>query len=266
MRRTKKRKSWHEQDGFWDTFAPTIFDAQRRSLASEEVEEVVRLTGLWPTQAVCDLCCGIGRHSLELARRGYAVVAVDRTERYLQEAREAADAEGLAIEFVQEDMRRFGRPESFDLVVNLFTSFGYFEEAQDDRLVLENVYRSLKPGGQLVLEMIGKEILARIFAARDWQEIDGTILLSERKVVDAWRRIENRWILIRDGRQREWTFSHRLYSAVELSALLEGCGFGEVQVYGGLAGSAYDEKAERMVLVGRKSISGGLDGTGVGGV
>lgn len=259
-------RSWHEQNEFWDAFAATIFDAQRRSVASEEVEDIVRLTGLQPTQAVCDLCCGIGRHSLELARRGYAVTAVDRTERYLEEARNRATDEGLSVEFVQADMRRFRRPESFDLVVNLFTSFGYFEEAQDDRLVLENVYRSLRPGGRLVLEMIGKEILARIFAARDWQQVDGTILLSERKVVDAWKRIENRWILIRDGRQQEWTFSHRLYSAAELSALLAGCGFREVQVYGGLTGSAYDEKAERMVLVGRKTVSGGLDAMGAGGV
>ena len=118
-------RSWHEQDEFWDAFVATIFDSQRRSVTSEEVEDIVRLVGLRPTQTVCDLCCGIGL-------------------------------------------------------------------------------------------------------------------------------------------QREWTFSHRLYSAAELSALLEGCEFGEVQVYGGLAGSAYVEKAERMVLAGRKSISGGLDRMGTG--
>ncbi len=58
-------RSWHEQDEFWDAFAATIFDAQRRSVAGKEVDDIVRLTGLQPTQTVCDLCCGIGRHSLE---------------------------------------------------------------------------------------------------------------------------------------------------------------------------------------------------------
>lgn len=238
------------------------FDAQRRALAIEEIEQISNLMGLQPGQRICDLCCGVGRYSLELARRGHAVTAVDRTQRYLDEARNMVRAEGLQIEFVQADTRQFRRPESFDLVLNLFTSFGYFDASKDDRQVLENIHRSLRPGGRLVLDLIGKEILARIFTPRDWQEVDGTLLLSERKVLDAWTRIECRWILFRDGARREWTFSHRVYSAGELRQLLEDVGFVDTEVSGNLDGAPYDEKAERLVIVARKSAPGSLDEPG----
>ncbi len=255
-------KPWHEQDEFWETFAPTLFDAQRRSVAGEEIEKIAELIDLQPAQRICDLCCGVGRHSLELARRGHAVTSVDRTQRYLDEAKNAARAEDLQVEFVQADMRKFCRSESFHVVLNLFTSFGYFDAPQDDHRVLENVHRSLKPGGRLVLDLIGKEILARIFIPRDWQEIDGTLLLAERKILDAWTRIECRWILFRDGARREWTFSHGVYSAGELRRLLADVGFADIRVYGNLDGAPYAEKAERLVIVARKSAPGSLDEPG----
>lgn len=250
---TKQTKGpWHEQDSFWDTFAPVIFDRQRRDLAAQETEQVIARLDLRPDQRICDLCCGVGRHSLELARRGFAVTAVDRTERYLREAENAATKEGLAVEFVHTDMRDFCRAETFDVVLNLFTSFGYFATQRDDRQVLDNVLRSLQPGGRLLLDLIGKEIIARVFRSRDWHPVDGGMMLEERRIIDSWTRIDNRWIFVRNGKSHEWHFSHRLYSAAELTALLEDCRFGNVQVYGSLDGSPYDEKAERMVLVACK--------------
>jgi len=246
------RRPWHEQDAFWDAFGPAIFDRQRRALAPEETEHLIQLLELQPGQAICDLCCGVGRHSLELAGRGFAVTAVDRTEWYLEQARSVAKTEGLEIEFVHEDMRDFCRPEAFDVVLNLFTSFGYFDVQRDDRHVIENAHHSLKGSGRFVLDLMGKELIGRIFVPREWHPVDGGMMLEERKIVDDWTRIENRWILVKDGQSREWTFSHRLYSAAELRGLLEDCRFSETHVYGGLDGSPYDEKAERLVIVARK--------------
>jgi SAM-dependent methyltransferase len=216
------------------------------------MDRLVKLLDLEPGCTVCDLCCGVGRHSLELARRGFGVTAVDRTQRYLDEAAATARTENLAVEFVHEDMRHFCRPDSFDVMLNLFTSFGYFEAQRDDRQVIENAHRSLTNGGRFVLDLMSKEIIARIFRPRDWHPVDDGILLEDRKIVDGWTRIENRWTLIRDGQQHEWTFSHRLYSAAELCALLEDCRFGEIRVCGGLDGSPYDDTAERLVIVARK--------------
>jgi SAM-dependent methyltransferase len=252
MRNTKE-KSWYEQDDFWANFEPALFTQKRINDAGEEVEQVLALLDLQAGAKICDLCCGIGRHSLELARRRFDVTAVDRTPTYLAKARAGAKDEGLDVEFVAEDARSFKRPEAFDVVLNLFTSFGFFEDARDNKKVLENIYSSLKSGGKLVMELAGKEVLARISRERYWVQLDDTIILCEEKFSDDWSRGDNRWILIKDGRQQaEYRFSLRLYSAAELKELLKGCGFQQVDIYGSIAGEPYDQNAKRLVVVARK--------------
>ena len=116
----------------------------------------------------------------------------------------------------------------------------------------ENAHRSLKTGGRFVLDLMSKEIIARRFTPRDWHPVEGGMLLEDRTIVDGWTRIENRWILVKNGQEHEGTFSHRLYSAAELRGLLEDCRFRETRAYGGLDGSPYDEKAEHLVIIARK--------------
>jgi SAM-dependent methyltransferase len=245
-------KTWHEDDRFWRETLPILFPESRIDEAEKEIEQLLCLAGIPSGAAVLDLCCGIGRHSLELARRGFRVTGVDRTRMYLDLAAAGAKRNGLSVELVQEDMRRYRRTESFDAVINLFTSFGYFEDPRDDEKVLDNVYTSLRPGGVLVMQLMSKEVLARIFRPRDWHEQDGVLVLEERKVRNGWSWIETRWTLI-SGRQRvDLDLSHRLYAASELDALLRERGFREAVSYGDFGGSAYDEKADRLVIVASK--------------
>ena len=248
----EKARPWHEDDTFWETWGSVMFSQQRLADSPAEVEKIVSLLGLRPGARVLDLCCGVGRHSLELARRGFRVTGVDRTQRYLEQASGQADKEGLMVEFVRDDMRTFCRPDAFDAVINMFTSFSYFEDPEEDRQVVVNVYRSLKSGGAFILETIGKEVLARIFLESDWHEENGILVLQERKVSKNWGWMENRWIMLKDNKRTEFKVTHRLYSATELAAVLAGCGFAQVDVYGDLSGSAYDHTARRMILVGRR--------------
>jgi SAM-dependent methyltransferase len=243
------RPTWHDDDEFWAALAPWLFDAERIEKAPEEVERLLELLGIEPPAAVLDLCCGPGRHSIELARRGFAVTAVDRTEAYLHQARRRAEEQDVTIELVREDMRKFLRPGAFDAAISLFTSFGYFRDIEDDRTVLRNLREGLKDGGRLVMEMMGKEVLAKRFRERDWQERDGVILLEERKLADGWSWIDNRWILIDRTDRREFTVSHRLYSGAELRRELLDAGFAGVELFGDLDGAAYDHKANRLVAV-----------------
>lgn len=245
-------KAWYENDSWWEALAPVLFPTARWQNTGLEVDRIVGLTGLQPGATVLDLCCGEGRHSLELARRGFHVTGVDRTNFYLAKGTELAKAEGLNIEFVQEDMRRFCRENSFDAVINMFTSFGYFEDQEDDYSVAANVYRSLKPGGVFLLDLMSKEILARIFRERDWHRIDDTIILEERRVSRNWGWIDSRWTLLRKNDRHELTVSHRLYSAAELVTLLESSGFKTIDIYGGLDGGPYDHTANRLVALAGK--------------
>ncbi len=245
-------KPWHDQDSFWETFGPLIFTHKMMAAAPQDVERVIAMLKLEPGSHICDLCCGVGRHSLELARRGFQVTSVDRTARYLKEATAKAEAEGLSIEFVHADAREFSRPGSFDAVINLYTSFGYFEAPSENIAVLDNIYESLKDGGRLLIELMSKEVLARIFRERDWRQEDDAILLEERKVGKNWEFIESRWILFKNGKKHEHTFYPRLYSAVELCEMLAHCGFKALETYGGLDGSPYDQHANRLAILGYK--------------
>lgn len=244
---------WYDDDAFWDTWGPIMFSKERWEGAPEEVDNLINLLDIEPNAKVLDLCCGPGRHLLEFARRGFSVTGVDRTKRYLEDARNSAKKEGLKVEFVQKDMREFRRPQTFDLAVNLLTSFGFFEDQRDDEKVAKNVFASLKEGGAFVIEMMGKEILARIFRERDWQEVNGAIWMEERKVSKDWSWMENRWILLKGGKTQEFRFSLRPYSAAELIRLLGECGFARIEVYGNLAGAPYDHKAQRLVVAAHKA-------------
>ena len=244
--------SWHSQDAFWELFEPLLFNQQRQSLAKEQVNKIEKLLQIDESAQILDLCCGNGRHSIELSERGFDVTGVDRTERYIEAARLEAKKRNLNAMFVVGDMRDYRSPNRYDVILNLFGSFGYFEDPSDDHKVIENMYDSLRPGGQLLIETMGKEILARDFRAREWVEEGDLLILSEKKVTQNWGRIETRWIAIRGTERIEHRVSIRSYSAIELSSLFDTCDFSEVQVYGSLDGTKYDQEAQRLVVVGCK--------------
>ena len=244
--------AWHERDDRWETVP--LFGPERMEMAPQEVDQIVAMVDLEAGAAVLDLCCGVGRHSLEFARRGFTVTGVDRTAAYLQTARDAASAESLAVEWIEADARAFQRPAAFDLAINMYTSFGYFEDPAEDRRVAENLCASLKPGGALVMDLMGKERLARIFSPRSWNELpDGSLFLQEREIRDDWTWIENRWILVKDGQRRDFALGHRLYDGAGLRTLLMASGFESVALHGDLDGAPYDNEARRLVAVAQKA-------------
>ena len=189
---------------------------------------------------------------MELARRAFSVTGVDRMASFLDQARQRAQDEGLVMKLVQLDIREFRQPNSFDLAVNLNTSFGYFEDPDDDLKVLRNIHASLRQGGTLVLETIGKEVLARIFQERDWSEGEDYLFLQERRPTEDWGRMNVRWIKIIAGRKEEWAFTHRLFAATELVTLMRESGFQSVRVFGDLQGIPYDNNAAKLVVVAEK--------------
>jgi SAM-dependent methyltransferase len=243
---------WHSQDEFWELLEPVLFNRQRLASTQEEVDKIEKLLQIKRPARILDLCCGIGRHSLELSRRAYDVTGVDRTVAYIQKAKLKAERLNLNAKFVLGDMREYYAPNSFDVIINLFGSFGYFEDPGDDQKVVKNMFKSLRAGGQFLIETAGKEIVARNFLKKDWSEEGDLLILSERKVGQNWERIENRWIVLQGDKRVEYEFSVHSYSAVELSSLLLDCGFPKVQVYGSLEGIEYDQMAQRLVVVGQK--------------
>ena len=121
-----------------------------------------------PHARILDLCCGPGRHAVELALQGFVVVGLDLNERYIALARRLAARERVAAQFVVGDMRRLPFTSCFDAVINVGTSFGFFDAAADDRAVIAEVARVLRPGGIFLLEMGNRDYYLKYFSARDW--------------------------------------------------------------------------------------------------
>ncbi len=243
---------WFENECFWVDLYPFLFPEKRFQTAGEEIEKIVALTG-FQGNTVLDLCCGPARHTVALAKKGYAVTAVDRTPFLLKKAQELALAEGVSVEWVLEDMRNFVRPNTYDLVINLFTSFGYFDEKQDDIKVLQNVYASLKPGGICVFEVMGKEILARIFGPTESEQLpDGSLIVQCHEIFDEWTRIRNEWIHIKDGKATSFKFHHTIYSGQELKDRLLRAGFSKVKLFGNLDGEEYGLPAQSLIATAVK--------------
>ena len=250
--RTVRQKEWFDDDAFWRELYPFMFPAQRFADAFRQVGRVLKLAK--PRgKSVLDLCCGPGRYSIALARRGFAVTGVDRTRFLLAKARRGARQTRAKIEWVRADMRDFVRPDSFDLALSMFTSFGYFDDKREDVLVLGNIFASLRPAGVCLIEVLGKECLARIFQPTKSEALpDGSRLVQRHEVFDDWTRIRNEWILLRRGRARSFTFHHTVYSGQELRDRMALAGFVDVRLYGDLSGGAYGTNAERLIAVGRK--------------
>jgi SAM-dependent methyltransferase len=250
--KTTRKKEWFDDNSFWRELYPFMFPEKRFVEADEQVAKALALTKPAGTSAL-DLCCGPGRCSVALAQRGFSVIGVDSTKYLLDKARARAKAAWVKIKWVQQDMRDFVCPDAFDLALSMFTSFGYFDHKPDDITVLENILASLRPGGICLIDVIGKERLARILHRTTFESLsDGTTLVQRHEIFDDWTRIRNEWLLIRQGRAKRFMFHHTIYSGQELRDRMEQVGFVGVTLYGNLDGDEYGPNAQRLIAVGRK--------------
>jgi SAM-dependent methyltransferase len=229
-----------------------MFPEKRIADADEQIAKALALTKP-PGKSALDLCCGPGRCSIALAKKGFSVTGVDKTKYLLDKARAKARAARVEIEWVEKDMRDFVRADSFALALSMFTSFGYFDDRREDVLVLENMFTSLRPGGACLIEVLGKERLARIFQPTSSTVLpDGTLLVERREIFDNWSRVRNEWLVIRKGRVKSFKFHHSVYSGQELADRMESAGFIKVTLHGNLDGEAFGPDAERLIAIGRK--------------
>jgi len=242
--------NWYLDEDFWATFGSLMFNEETFAQGNDQALALLELLDREPDH-ILDLGSGPGRHALSLAAQGYPVTAVDTSAELLRELRQRRGQ--LPIEIVQADMREFVREQAFDLIMVMWTSFGYFSEEADHARVLDNICASLKPGGRLVLDLVGLEYLCRNLQPVHLTEYDdGRILVERPDLTDDLTRLENDWYLIEGDRVHRAHFSHRVWSAGEIRALLGRCGFAPITLYGSYAGDEYDLDSERLIVVAGK--------------
>jgi SAM-dependent methyltransferase len=245
-----------EEAGF---FGPNYLVEYEETLPVErtlqEVEFLEKVLDLKPDMRILDMPCGHGRHSVELAKRGYHVTGVDLNTFFLEKAREAAKKEGVTLKLQQGDMRTTSFDGEFDVVLNLFTALGYFDDDADDQIVFNNLAHSCKSGGLFFLDFINRDRTMRNFRRQEWRELsDGSLLLIERQHDMILGKNSDRRLLIpKGGEPKDMTgITCRMYSTVELIKMGTAAGFRFRQAWGDFDGSELSMDSKRVLLAFEK--------------
>lgn len=202
-----------------------------------EVDFIIAAAAIQPHSAILDLCCGQGRHCLELARRGFKNVSgVDRSRYLIRLAKKRAQTEGLSIVFKEGDARNPRLTEtSFDCVAIMGNSFGYFSNKTDDEKVLSTVGKLLRPSGQLVLDITDGAYMADHFERRSWEWIDEHHFVCRERSLSADReRLISREVIVHDetGVIADQFYAERLYTRDSIAKLLDRCGYRNIRHHG----------------------------------
>lgn len=234
-----------------------FFDLYRKAdldRASTQVDQALSLLDLRPPARVLDVCSGYGRHSVEMARRGFAVAGVDISEAQVAQAHGHAASAGVSAAFVVGDARALPLAGGFDAAINMFLSFGYFTTDAESQAMLDGVARVLRRGGRLLIDFWNREYEIRNFQPVVLDRRDDEILEIEDWTFDplAGRLSWVNTAIYPDGRREAWTQSIRAFTAAEVRAMLGAAGFTMVALYGSLAGEPYTMDSEAAIFVAER--------------
>lgn len=223
--------------------------------ALSECDFVASALELHPSARVLDLCCGQGRHAVELARRGFNVTGFDLSDFLLGLARDRAEKADVTVNFVRGDMRELPWENAFDAVVLLFTAFGYLETDEEDERSLQAIQVALRPGGLLLIDHHNRERTSSWLGdgRKDWWEGNGhTVLDQEEWDVLRSRITMTRTIIAPHAARRQTGFVLRVYSHSEWLGMFRRVGLEWVRSYGGYDGSDYGHDSRGLIIVARK--------------
>jgi D-alanine-D-alanine ligase len=220
-----------------------------------EVDFILSAAAVTQHSAILDLCCGQGRHCIELARRGFKnVTGVDRSRYLIRLAKKRAQAENLHVAFKEGDARNPKIAEnSIDCVAIMGNSFGYFSNKSDDEKVLQTVGKLLRPTGQIVLDITDGAYMAEHFEKRSWEWIDEHhFVCRERSISSDRERLISREVIVNDetGVLADQFYAERLYTKDGITKLLEKTGFRNVRHHG-TAESASDRDQDLGMMARR---------------
>ena len=243
--------------GFFDaTYLETDRPALNPKRTRAEVDAATRMLRLRPGARVLDVPCGFGRHSGELARRGYSVVGVDLSPAMLGAARRS-HPEGARLRFVRGDMRRLAYRAEFDAVVCLFTSFGYFSE-RENVLTLRRMARALRPGGRLLMDHRNPAFDVTL-PTHSWRRPRPGLYVLWALDIDRRTNVhEATWLILRRGARRaiRKAFRLRLWTLAQWRRHLSEAGLRLLRAYGDFRGRPFRRGSPRLLLLAERRPSG----------
>jgi len=198
-----------------------------------------------------DIACGAGRHSIEFAKKGFIVTAFDLSKNLLNNAKVNAQKAGVDIDFIRADIRDFYIDVKFDLVLNLFTSFGYFESDEENFKVFKTAYNHLNENGFFVFDYFNKKYLEANLTPNSISRIEDEEIIQNRRIEKG--RVIKDIIIKKNGREEHFNESVKIYSLNEIKSRLELTNFNIKNIFGSFDGTEFDENlSDRIIIIARK--------------
>ena len=200
---------------------------------------------------ILDMAAGAGSHSINFARRGFNVTAVDLSKNLIKVAKENASVYDFSIDFVHSDIRKFETSDKFNLILNLFTSIGYFEDDEENFELLRKAYNLLKPGGCFVLDYFNRNYLEANLVPSSVETINGSVINQNRSIQGS--RVIKEIEIKKNGDTKKYFESVRMFSFNELQTELENTGFKINATFGNLDGKPFVlETSPRVIIIASK--------------
>ncbi|MFO7447074.1 MAG: class I SAM-dependent methyltransferase [Ignavibacteriaceae bacterium] len=229
-----------------------VYQHRNETDAGQLAELILQNTNLPPFSPVLDMACGAGRHSVIFAKHGCYVTAVDLSRNLLNVAKKAASEAGVKINFLRSDLRFFSIDTTFDLIVNLFTSFGYFEQDEENFKLLINAYNHLSLSGYFVFDYFNISCIKKNLIPESVKEIPGGKIIQQRSI--SGNRLIKKITIIKNMHEKQYMESVRMYSCNELKNKMKEIGFDIIKTFGDFNGNTFNEETSpRVIIIARRS-------------
>jgi SAM-dependent methyltransferase len=250
MTDTPETANWY-RDWFDEDYL-ALYAHRDENEAHRFADTIWNRLNLSPGVRIGDLPCGPGRYTKTFAERGAIVTGLDLSEVMLKHARAAVQHLVPQPRLLAGDLRKLPFDSEFDLVANLFTSFGYFEDEAENEKTFSELVRVLVPGGNLIIDVVNAKWLISNFKAEDKIVHDGVKATTRKELVDDNRRVIKRIQLQRGGQTREIVESVRLYTPNELTSFANRHGLKVLDFWGDYEGKPWTDNSNRLILIARK--------------
>lgn len=242
--------SWYK-DWFNSEHYIRVYSHRDESEALKLVELISKNLDLKENSSVLDMACGAGRHAIVFAKKRFNVTAVDLSYRLISGAIENAKQSGVKIDFILSDILEFSSSKKYDLVVNLFTSIGYFDSDEDNYAVINKAYSLLVNGGYFVLDYFNKDFLLKHLIPFTVFSEDG-FRISQNRVIEG-NRIVKKIVIENSSTTEEFHESVRLFSYDEIISCINDTGFKLINCYGNYNGNEFSrENTSRLIIFAQK--------------
>lgn len=239
------KKFWFEK---WFNSQDYLIIYQHRNFedAKLEIDFILSNLNLNKNAKILDLACGSGRHSIYLAKKGFEVVSVDFSNVLLNTAIKNSNLLNLKIKFLKTDFRFLPLDEKFDLIINMFTSFGYFYKDEDNFLLFKKSYDLLNKGGYFVFDFFNKNHLLKNLVPLSERFFDNKKIIEKRYIRKG--RIEKIIEIIESGNKRKYIESVKLYSPTEIQEQLMKNDFEIINLFGDFKGNNFNENYSKRFI------------------